>query len=86
MQRQFLHTHRPFRATVMDRTGKPVLWVSTNSNTVQPFIPIPLPPSADTIPPPCQIRRPFSIINSRIMVYTGEGDGADTQLVGESQQ
>ncbi len=28
MSRQFLRTHRPFRAVVMDRTGKPILWVS----------------------------------------------------------
>jgi hypothetical protein len=28
LTRQFLHTHRPFRAVIMDRTGQPVLWVS----------------------------------------------------------
>lgn len=27
MSRQFLRTHRPFRAVIMDRTGKPILWV-----------------------------------------------------------
>lgn len=27
MSRQVLHTHRPFKAVVMDKTGKPVLWV-----------------------------------------------------------
>lgn len=27
LSRQFLRTLRPFRAVVMDRTGKPILWV-----------------------------------------------------------
>jgi hypothetical protein len=27
LTRQFLRTHRPFRAIVMDKTGKPILWV-----------------------------------------------------------
>jgi len=27
MSRQFLRTHRPFKAVIMDRTGKPILWV-----------------------------------------------------------
>lgn len=25
--RQMLHTHRPFKSTVMDRTGRPILWI-----------------------------------------------------------
>jgi hypothetical protein len=27
LARQTLRTHRPFKATIMDKTGKPVLWV-----------------------------------------------------------
>jgi hypothetical protein len=27
MSRQFLRTHRPFKAVIMDRTGKPILWI-----------------------------------------------------------
>jgi hypothetical protein len=28
MTRQFLHTHRPFKATIMNPAGEPILWVS----------------------------------------------------------
>lgn len=31
--RQFMHTHRPFKSTVMDASGRPVLWVSFNEVT-----------------------------------------------------
>lgn len=31
--RQFMHTHRPFKSTVMDASGRPVLWVSFNEET-----------------------------------------------------
>jgi hypothetical protein len=27
MTRQFLHTHRPFKATIMNPAGEPILWV-----------------------------------------------------------
>jgi len=27
MTRQFLHTHRPFKATIMNTAGEPILWV-----------------------------------------------------------
>lgn len=27
LARQTLRTHRPFKATIMDKTGQPVLWV-----------------------------------------------------------
>ena len=27
MSRQFLHTHRPFKATIMNPAGEPILWV-----------------------------------------------------------
>lgn len=63
MQRQLMHTHRPFRATIMDPSGRPILWV----------------------------RRPFNIINSRIMVHASDESGVagaknDGGLVGEAMQ
>lgn len=34
MTRQFLHTHRPLKATVMDRHGNPVLWIRRPFNFI----------------------------------------------------
>jgi hypothetical protein len=34
ISRQALRTHRPFRAIIMDKTGKPVLWVGGVSNLI----------------------------------------------------
>lgn len=74
MSRQFLRTHRPFKAIVMDRTGKPILWVR---------IKIYVQSELDQLTSP-QIRRPFQFINSRIHVRSSEGE--DGKLVGEAQQ
>lgn len=74
LSRQTLRTHRPFKATIMDRTGQPILWVRTPSlypcNRAKVLL-------ADR-----QIRRPFQFINSRIFVHAGQGG----KLVGETQQ
>lgn len=70
MTRQFLHTHRPFKATIMNPAGEPILWVSKLLISVA---------GADR-----QIRRPFAFINSRIYVHAAEGN--DARLVGEAQQ
>jgi hypothetical protein len=72
LARQTLRTHRPFKATIMDKTGKPVLWVSYEHQTV---------PELELIR---QIRRPFQFINSKMFVYAAEG--AESRLVGETQQ
>lgn len=34
MTRQFLHTHRPLKATVMDKHGTPVLWIHRPFNFI----------------------------------------------------
>ena len=74
LSRQFLRTHRPFRAIVMDRNGQPILWV-------RKYLHIQLKVARLTT---LQIRRPFQFINSRIHVRSSEGE--DGKLVGEAQQ
>jgi hypothetical protein len=71
MTRQFLRTHRPFKATIMNPAGEPILWVSEYLHISGD--------GADR-----QIRRPFAFINSRIYVHAAEGN--DARLVGEAQQ
>lgn len=34
LSRQALRTHRPFRSVIMDKTGKPVLWIRRPFNFI----------------------------------------------------
>lgn len=81
MARQAFATHRPFKATIMDTKGSPIMWVSTSRLTFSMGSNV------------MQLRRPFAWINSRMYVQRLKGSMEQTtegepilDTLGEVQQ
>lgn len=72
IKRQVLRTHRPFKATVLDKEGRVLLIVSQELGLGALLLP------SLTFLYIIQIRRPFAWINSRIYVCTPLDSGAPT--------